>query len=125
MLTPAPTAEGCGGLASVAGEQASLGGEVWLTEKSMQGLHQRRCLDLGVPVHSFVYRDKWNQPVTPFLKHKNIKYKNPTGETQQRWKRHQFHKGEEENQVTREREEINTHEHTHTEREDGEWKIAG
>ena len=34
MLTLAPTAEGCGGLASVAGEQASLGGGVWLTEKN-------------------------------------------------------------------------------------------
>ena len=34
ILTPAPTAEGCGGPASVPGEQAFLGGGVWLTEKN-------------------------------------------------------------------------------------------
>ena len=78
-------------------------GSVTHREKAMQGLQQRRCLDLGVPVHSFLSIETSEISQSFLFWNKNIKYKNPTWEIQQKWKRHQFHKGEEENQVTRER----------------------
>lgn len=78
-------------------------GSVAHREKSMQGLHQRRCLDLGVLVHSFLSMETSETSQLFLFWNKNIKYKNPTRQIQQRWKRHQFHKGEEKNQVTRER----------------------